>query len=177
MFIHIYIYWHACTNLGLWSCCSQCVFQAINFKPFLLRRVVSGDLFELTVDHLDSVNGGSCGQIIFRTQSRRREMAHTTAHRSCTSHSALHRVAWHMQIHAAFYRGLMNSSAVFCYQEWLHDDWHSKPASSKALLGFDTVGLGADGWKPLVGSKPSCTVRELVKNPKALGPGSLKFLF
>lgn len=85
-------------------------------------RVVSGDLFELTVDHLDSVNGGSCGQIIFRTQSRRREMAHTTAHRSCTSHSALHRVAWHMQIHAAFYRGLMNSSAVFCYQEWLHDD-------------------------------------------------------
>lgn len=30
-------------------------------------HVVSGDLFELTVDHLDSVNGGSCGQIIFRS--------------------------------------------------------------------------------------------------------------
>ena len=46
------------------------MFQAL---LFLFRHVVSGDLFELTVDHLDSVNGGSCGQIIFRTQSGQRE--------------------------------------------------------------------------------------------------------
>lgn len=30
-------------------------------------KILSHDLFELTVDHLDSVNGGSCGCIIFRS--------------------------------------------------------------------------------------------------------------
>jgi len=32
-----------------------------------LLHVISHDLFELTVDHLDSVNGGSYGRIIFRS--------------------------------------------------------------------------------------------------------------
>lgn len=36
-------------------------------SPFLLRHVISTDLFELTVDHLNSIDGGSLGRIVFRT--------------------------------------------------------------------------------------------------------------